>query len=143
MPLIPPDRRDIVLDLNRQNGTAASGSSRRVLIIDDDPDVADSLATLFTMSNHHAWTAYTGLRGIEAALEHLPDVVLIDIVMPDMDGYEVGRHLRERLPDALLIAVSGLAQESDQARSREAGFDHYMTKPVTFRELEQLIDPLH
>ncbi len=107
-------------------------------MIDDEHDASDALTTLLKVSNHQVLTAYGGLSGIESALEHHPDVVLIDIARPDMDGYDVARHLRERLPEALLIAVSGLAQAADRAHAREAGFDYHVAKPASLKTLEDL-----
>lgn len=108
-------------------------------MIDDEPDVADSLASLLRRSGREVWAAYSGQSGIEAALEHRPDAVLVDLAMPNMDGYEVARRLRERLPNILLIAVTGLVQESDRARTRAAGFAHHLAKPITRKQLEETL----
>jgi CheY-like chemotaxis protein len=66
-------------------------------------------------------------------------VALVDIAMPDLDGYQVARRLRQSLPDILLIAVTGLAQESDRIRAREAGFNYHLAKPATINQIEELI----
>jgi signal transduction histidine kinase len=88
-------------------------------------DSADALALLLKMNGHEVWTAYGGPDGIEAALAHRPEVVLLDIGLPGMDGYEVAKQLRERLPQALPVALTGWGQEEDRRRSREAGFDYH------------------
>jgi two-component system, chemotaxis family, CheB/CheR fusion protein len=71
-------------------------------------------------------------------LEYRPDAALVDIAMPDLDGYEVAGRLRKSLPDLLLIAVTGFAQDSDGVRARRAGFNHHLAKPVTVRRIEEL-----
>jgi CheY-like chemotaxis protein len=135
----PSDAPEIPPQANHLNGAAELAPAHRILVIDDQPDIADSLATLLKLSNNEVWAAYDGLSGIAVALEHHPDVVLIDIAIPEMDGYEVARQLRERHPEALLIAVSGLAQEADRVHAHEAGFDHHVAKPATIKQLDELI----
>jgi CheY-like chemotaxis protein/anti-sigma regulatory factor (Ser/Thr protein kinase) len=105
-------------DASRDAARSATDQRRRVLVIDDQNDVADALAYLLRSSGHEVWTAYGAQQGIEAALEHRPDAALVDLAMPDMDGYEVARRLRERLPHILLVAITGLVRESDRARTR-------------------------
>lgn len=112
---------------------------RRVLVIDDEHDVADSFANLLRGAGHAVWTAYDGQSGIDAALEYRPDAVLVDLAMPGMDGYEVARRLHERLPGLLLIAVTGLVREADRARARAAGFAHNLAKPVTRKQIEEIL----
>ena len=87
--------------------------------------------------------AYDGPEGIETARTYGPDVLLLDIGLPDLDGYEVARRLRreENSKRALMIAISGYGQEDDQRRSREAGIDHYLVKPVDIRTITNLIQP--
>ncbi len=117
---------------------AQDGPAHRVLIIDDERDVADLLARVLRHAGHQVWRAYSGQTGIETALEHQPDVALIDISMPDMDGYEVARQLRTRLPRMLLIALSGLVNGPNSERSRAAGFDYHVAKPATLQQIEEL-----
>lgn len=111
---------------------------RRVLVIDDERDVADLLANLLRRSGHEVWTAYSGQSGIDAAVELKPDAALVDIAMPDLDGYEVARQLRVRLPGILLIAITGLVQEPDRVRARQAGFDYHLAKPATVQQIEEI-----
>ena len=118
---------------------AATTIAQKVLVIDDERDIADALAILLRQSGHQVWTAYSGSSGIEAAVAHQPTAALVDLSMPGLDGYEVARQLRERLPNMLLIALSGLVRESDRQRAREAGFARHVAKPVNVAEIEALL----
>jgi two-component system CheB/CheR fusion protein len=120
-------------------GPVAATASQKVLVIDDERDVADTLAKVLRRLGHQVWTAYSGSSGIETALAHQPAVALVDLSMPDMDGYEVARQLRERLPGVLLIALTGLIRDSDLQRARDAGFAHHVAKPANAGKLEALI----
>jgi CheY-like chemotaxis protein len=115
-----------------------SGPRYKILIIDDEHDVADLLASVLRHAGHQVWTAYSGQIGIETAQECRPEVALIDLSMPDMDGHEVARQLRGRMPQTLLIALSGLVNASDHERSLAAGFDYHLAKPATLRQIEVL-----
>ena len=114
--------------------------ARKVLVIDDEHDVADLTASLLMRLGCEVWSAYDGKEGLEAALKHRPDVALVDIAMPDMDGYEVARRLRQSFPDIVLIAITGLVQESDRVRARAAGFNHHLAKPASISEIKKLIE---
>ena len=118
-----------------------SPPARRILIVDDNADAADSLAVLLRMMGNEVYTAHDGLEAVGAAAAFQPDVVLLDIGLPKLSGYEVARRIREqaRGSDVVLIAVTGWGQEDDRRRSREAGFDHHMTKPVEFGALQRLL----
>src|SRR5262249_34098304 len=101
---------------------------------------ADSLGMLLRLMGHEAEVAYDGRAALEAALASAPEVVLLDIGMPGMNGYEVARRLRERADFAgVLVAVTGWAPEGDVRKAREAGFDHHLTKPVDTRVLLGLL----
>jgi signal transduction histidine kinase/DNA-binding response OmpR family regulator len=115
----------------------------RTLIIDDNIDGAESLAVLLQTLGLEVRTAYDGLDGLTAAEQFRPNVVLLDIGLPRMDGYEVARRMRGQmgLRDVLLIALSGYGQDEDRQRSREAGFDHHLLKPVSRDVLLDLIYP--
>lgn len=121
--------------------TVISGSSRRVLIVDDNRDAAEALAQLLEITGHRVQTVYDGLAALESAAAFQPDVVLLDIGLPGLNGYEVAKRLRQSpaLTKTLLIAVSGYCQEKDCKRSREAGFDHHLAKPVDHRTLATLM----
>jgi PAS domain S-box-containing protein len=114
---------------------------RRVLVVDDNEDAADSLAILLRLAGQNVRAAYDGPTALRLAEEFRPDLALIDIGMPGMDGHEVARKLRATFaPDRLtLIALTGWGHEDDRRRSREAGFDHHLVKPVEPNVLKQLL----
>jgi two-component system CheB/CheR fusion protein len=122
------------------NGQGPGGSRRRVLLVDDNRDAADSLALLLQASGHEVRTAHDGLAGLEAARAARPEVVLLDIGLPRMDGYEVARRLRAQLGhDVVLVALTGYGQADDRRRAREAGFNIHLVKPVDLDALERLL----
>ena len=99
------------------------------------------MARLLKLLGHDVATAHDGPEAIEAAREHRPEFVLLDIGLPGMDGYEVAARLRreECCRDAVIIAVSGYGQDEDRRRSREAGFDHHLVKPLDHDALLSLL----
>jgi CheY-like chemotaxis protein len=117
---------------------------RRVLIVDDNPDGAGSLATLLELSGHRTERAHDGVEAVEAAERFRPEVVLLDIGLPKLNGYDVCRRIRAQPwgQDVLLVAVTGLGQDEDERRSREAGFDRHLVKPVDYDALAQLLAAL-
>ena len=126
--------------------SSASGSdlpttSLRILVVDDNIDSATTMAELLAMHGHELHTAFDGLQGLEEAIRFKPDVVILDIGMPKMNGYTVARRIRERMDGTqpLLIAVTGWGQEEDRMRSKAAGFDHHLVKPVDPAELVTLL----
>jgi CheY-like chemotaxis protein len=113
----------------------------RVLVVDDNRDAAESLAKLMQMSGHEVRTLANGAAAIAQAAVFRPHVVLLDIGMPGMNGYEVARRLRE-LPDTdsmYLIAMTGYGTDEDRTRSAESGFDQHLVKPLDFAALEALL----
>jgi CheY-like chemotaxis protein/two-component sensor histidine kinase len=122
----------------------APAAGRRILIVDDNDDGAESLAMLRALDGHETHTAHDGLEALEATDRLRPDVVLLDIGLPDMDGYEVARRLRNGPGgrSMALVAVSGYGQEDDRGRAREAGFDAHLTKPASADDIARLIDEL-
>jgi two-component system CheB/CheR fusion protein len=124
------------------SSTGTSSEESKVLIVDDHRDAADALAALLASSGHQVVTCYQGPAAIERAESYRPQVVILDIALPGMDGYEVARRLREKLPNAMLIALTGWLAEENSARAHKAGFDHYMVKPVQFAELQKLFAKL-
>ncbi|MEN6624915.1 MAG: response regulator [Candidatus Sumerlaeia bacterium] len=114
---------------------------RRILVVDDVADSAESLADLLILWGHDIQTAHDGPTAIKVAHAFQPEVVLLDIAMPGMDGYEVARKLREmeECADALLVAMTGYGQEEDRNRALDAGFDRHLTKPVDLEELQKLL----
>ncbi|HKZ08437.1 MAG TPA: ATP-binding protein [Methylomirabilota bacterium] len=113
---------------------------QRVLVVEDNADAREMLAILLRLTGHEVIEAATGAEGIEQALSHSPGVVVVDIGLPDVNGYEVAQQLRQRLPQrARLVALSGYGQPQDRARSREAGFDAHLVKPVDPATLDEII----
>ena len=114
---------------------------RRILIVDDDIDAAEALGELLRDCGHEVATAHDGPQALDRARLQRPDVVLLDIGMPEMDGYEVAKRMREELGlgDALLVALTGYGEDRHRRLTREAGFDHHITKPVDASKLEELL----
>ncbi len=116
-------------------------SSLKVLVVDDNVDSAESLAMLLKVFKHDVRTAHDGQAGLKAALEDRPDVVLLDIGLPGLNGFEVAKHIRHLLADTnmVLVAMTGYGQESDRQRSQEAGFDHHLVKPTDFAKVLEIL----
>src|SRR6202035_1696475 len=110
----------------------ASERTVRVLIVDDNVDAAESLAMLLRLWGHEVAVAHDGPGALRAAETQPPEVALLDIGLPGMDGYELARRLRPQpgLERTVLVALTGWGQEEDRRRSQEAGFDHHLVKPV-------------
>ena len=115
---------------------------RRVLLVDDNLDSCESLAQLLELSGHEVKTAPDGPAALRLAEEMKPEIVVCDLGLPGMSGYEVARELRSRAWGAgmYLAALTGFGQDSDRERTREAGFDIHLVKPVDPLHLETLID---
>ncbi|MCR4325333.1 MAG: MASE1 domain-containing protein [Patescibacteria group bacterium] len=111
----------------------------RILVVDDHKSIADGLGSLLRMRGHTVRIAYNGSEAVESAMELRPHAVILDIGLPDIDGYEVARAIRRLKYKTTLIALTGYGQKDDKAKAHEAGFDHHMTKPVGLRELEVLL----
>ncbi|HEX6203468.1 MAG TPA: ATP-binding protein [Thermoanaerobaculia bacterium] len=120
----------------RSDETAAR--PRRVLVVDDNPDAADSLALLLELRGHQAEAVHGARQALDRVREAAPEVVLLDIGMPEIDGYEVARRLRAAGCKAVLVAVTGYGRSDDVERARAAGFDAHVTKPVAYQELERV-----
>jgi signal transduction histidine kinase len=117
-----------------------SGPPRRILIIEDNPDGLETLRLLLQLWHHKVEVAVDGKEGVAKALASRPDVALIDIGLPEIDGYQVAGQLRQVLGQSIrLIAMTGYGQFHDSHRAREAGFDHHLIKPVDPEELQQLL----
>jgi CheY-like chemotaxis protein len=114
----------------------------RVLVVDDNRDSADSMRMLLEASGQDARAVYDGVSALEIAGSFKPEVVLLDIGMPSMDGYQVVRELRAKalVPQPLVAALTGWGQDSDRKRTHEAGFDHHFTKPVSADELMAFLE---
>ncbi|MGZ4999931.1 MAG: hybrid sensor histidine kinase/response regulator, partial [Methylomonas sp.] len=114
----------------------------RILIVDDHHDAAGSMALLLETEGHKAQTAYDGIAALEMARAEPPDVILMDIGLPGMDGYSVARAIRQdnRLAQTLLIALTGYGQPEDRKKSHDAGFDEHLVKPVDIEILRKVLD---
>jgi signal transduction histidine kinase/ActR/RegA family two-component response regulator len=113
---------------------------RRILIAEDIPDAAEMLRVMLDLMGHEVRVAADGVQAVAMAREYRPDIALLDIGMPRMDGYRAAREIRAALgADVVLVALTGWGQEEDQQRAREAGFDHHLTKPAEPGMLERLI----
>jgi PAS domain S-box-containing protein len=112
--------------------SATAATARRVLVVDDNRDSAESLAVFLQLSGHTVQTAYDGVEAVEAAESFQPDIVLLDIGMPNLNGYEACRRIRDTAwgKDMTVVAQTGWGQEDDKRRTREAGFDDHLVKPV-------------
>ena len=114
----------------------------RVLVVDDNDDLARGLARILEFHGHHVRIASDGPAGVEQAKEWRPEFVLLDIGLPGMDGYQVAAVLRQDpiTKDAVLIAISGYGQDEDRNRSKQAGFDHHLVKPIRSSEVIKVLD---
>ncbi len=123
-------------------GAVTSGGPRRVLIIEDNVDAAESLREVLELGEHLVEVARSGAEGVEKARTFGPDVVLCDIGLPGMDGYEVARAIRAdpALRGTTLVALTGYAAPDDVAKAREAGFDHHIAKPPNLERIEQVLE---
>jgi len=135
---LPPQESGAPLDAASKDEAQSAG--RRVLVVDDNRDAADSLGMLLLVSGHDVRVAHGGRAALSLAEEFRPEVVLLDIGMPDLDGYAVARQMRAELwgADVCLVALTGWGQEEDRRRTRLAGFDHHFTKPIDPEKLASL-----
>jgi len=117
---------------------------RRILLADDNADALESLATVLRLRGHEVFSASDGAIALEAASRHVPEVALLDIGMPLLDGYEVARRIRaqEWGKAMTLVALTGWGQDADRRRSREAGFDTHLVKPLDLDQLSHLLAQL-
>jgi CheY-like chemotaxis protein len=144
LPCLPAEPRPAAAAEPPSRGRS-SRRPRRVLVVDDNVDSAESLAVLLEMAGHQVRTAHDGPSALAMAREYKPEIVLLDIGLPaGMDGYEVARRLR---PDAgaggvVLVALTGFGQDEDRRRAAQAGFDHHLVKPVDVGHLTELMGTL-
>ena len=119
----------------------ANIQKRRILAVDDNRDTADSLGLMLQMMGHEVRTAYGGLAAVQVAATFRPEVILLDIGMPELNGYEVARQIRQQLwgKEVTVIALTGWGQEEDKRRALEAGFDYHLTKPVEGDAVQKLL----
>jgi signal transduction histidine kinase/ActR/RegA family two-component response regulator len=119
----------------------AGVAKRRVLVVDDNVDAADSLAQLLRLEGHDTETAYTARSALERFEAYSPDLVLLDIGLPEMDGYEVAFRLKQRSSArrVAIVALTGYGQSDDRDRALAAGFDDHLVKPVSYGELQRIL----
>src|SRR5262249_33473613 len=120
----------------------ASGRRLRVLVVDDNQDAAETMALLIRLWGHDVWTAHQGAAALDIVARERPQVVLLDIGLPGIDGYEVARRVRAdpNTGETVLVALTGYGQTEDRARSREAGFTVHLVKPVEPEVIQRLLD---
>ena len=136
---VAADQSAIVIPAADQAQSAPRAMPGRILIVDDHVDSAETLNLLLTHSGYETFLAHNGESAIQVAKEHKPKVALLDIGLPDMNGYELARALREMLPPIRLIAISGWNREEDRKRSAEAEFDYHLVKPIDLSEIRRLL----
>ena len=121
--------------------SAVTRAGRRILVADDDHDSAESLAMLFELMGHDVRAAHNGLAAVDLAEMFRPDLIVLDIGMPGIDGYEVCRRIRQQSwgRSTVIAALTGWSRDEDKDRSEQAGFDHFLVKPVDPKALEDLI----
>jgi CheY-like chemotaxis protein len=124
--------------------TGPVGRAQRVLVVDDNAHSVESLALIINLWGHDARVAYNGAEAIETARQYQPDVVLLDIGLPGMDGYAVARVLRDdpRVRHATLLAMTGYGRDEDRRDAIAAGFDRHLLKPLELDDLEALLAEL-
>ena len=118
-----------------------SATGCQVLVVDDNVDAAQSLGLLLEMSGNAVRLAYDGPSALQAAIDYRPDVVLLDIGLPGLDGFEVAQQIRCQvaLKGMVLVALTGYGQDTDRQRSQDAGFDYHLVKPASFDEIEKIL----
>ncbi|HWH16575.1 MAG TPA: ATP-binding protein [Candidatus Paceibacterota bacterium] len=129
-------------ELRHTNDTQTMETGLKILVVDDNRAAADALAKLLALRGHRTHAVYAGQEAIDTAPAHAPDVILLDIGLPDMEGYEVARTLKELGVTATLVALTGYGQESDIRKAEKAGFAHHLTKPAGLAEIEEILHTL-
>ena len=147
---VPPVADRAVSDGAASDGVVSDPSERlsldesrlRILVVDDDEDLAHLLAKVLVRRNYEVRTARDSVSAIRAASEFAPDVALMDIGLPMMDGYQLAREFRKILPagSCRLIALTGLSEEGEKEKARAAGFEEHLLKPVNLATLRKAIE---
>jgi CheY-like chemotaxis protein len=129
------------LSQNPTVGEPTSLMARRILVADDNHEAAETLAIVLRLTGHHTHLAFDGVEAVEAAMSFRPDVILMDIGMPKLNGYDAAYQIREQEwgKGIMLVALTGWGQDEDRTKSAAAGFDHHMVKPVDYATLTRLL----
>jgi len=137
-------RPKVLKPVSRTAKKGQSSPNRRILIVDDNRDSAESLAMLLNITGNSTHMAHDGFEALEAVEKRRPDVILLDIGLPKLNGHDVCRHVREQPwgKDITVIALTGWGQEEDRRKSQEAGFNGHLVKPVNYDELLELLSSL-
>ncbi len=124
---------------------AAASRAHRILVVDDNEDAANTLAMILEMDGHEIATAHSGLEALDRVEAFRPGVVLLDIGLPGLDGYQIAQRIRRepRFEGIRLVALTGYGTSTDRQRAHEAGFTHHLVKPVDFADLKRTLDSLH
>jgi two-component system, sensor histidine kinase len=139
IPAITPAERTAPAEAERREAPGAQ-TSKRIVVVEDNADVRTLLRVELQRLGHEVHVAAEGPEGLEKILEQLPDVALVDIGLPTLDGYEIARRVRAAIGDGIhLIALSGYGQTEDRNRALEAGFNIHLTKPAGIMELERVL----
>ena len=137
------DTREVTAEA-RFNGAPMAGGACRIVLVEDDDLLRETFRELLEQSGHHVKEARDGIEGLARILAEKPDVAIVDIGLPGMDGYEVARRVRAALGHSvLLVAMTGYGQESDRLRALSGGFDTHLTKPFDTKLVEQMLKTLH
>jgi len=115
-------------------------SQLRILIVDDSPQQADAIATLLLLRGYSVQVAYSATAALEQVVVYKADVALIDVGLPDIDGFQLVPRLRDHIPSAVFIVVSGYAGEAYREKARSVGVEHYFIKPVAVSKLRRVLD---
>ena len=144
LPVLPVIMTNENIQTTETNFSAAANRSRRILVADDFPQSAAILARLLRQDGNEVQVAQDGVQAVEAAAEFRPDVAVLDIAMPKLDGFDVARMIREQPwgKNMFLIALSGWGQQLDRQRTKEAGFDAHLTKPAKYETLMEILNHL-
>jgi len=139
LPALPASRDESPAATSSAKRTRGGGT--RILVVEDNPDIAESMVMLLELLGHRVRVAHDGPVALELARATPPDVMLVDIGLPGMDGYEVARRIREdpTLRRVVLVALTGYGRDEDRRQAEAAGFDHHLVKPVDLTALERLV----
>jgi CheY-like chemotaxis protein len=144
MPLLAVEELTLTVAPAHSPGVAEplpEASALRILVVDDNQDSAISMTLLLELQGHEVHVAHAGQAALRVASEKRPDVILLDIGMPGMNGYEVARHLRAQdcFTDTLLVAITGYGRATDVQQTESAGFDYHLVKPVDYEKLQAVL----